>query len=68
MGQRIGALWRRDKDGVQTITGTMESDVGVNLPAGAKLGISIVKNDKKVEGDNLPDFHLEAWVQKERQG
>lgn len=64
---RIGSLWTKDKEGKKVTSGVMESDVGINLPAGAKLQCRLVRNEKKQNGDHYPDFYIEAWIPREDQ-
>lgn len=64
---RIGSLWIKDKEGHKTIGGELESDVGINLPAGSKLQCRLVRNEKKQKGDHYPDYYLEAWIPREGQ-
>jgi hypothetical protein len=63
---RIAALWKNEKDGERWTAGEISSEVGINLPPGVKLLCKVVKNEKKVVGDNLPDFYLEAWYPRPR--
>lgn len=64
---RIGALWKNKKDdGSISISGSIESEVGINLPAGSKLACRLVKNEKHQEGDKLPLYFLEAWMPAEK--
>lgn len=66
MGQRIAALWVKDKDGVKQTTGSIDAPAGVCIPAGAKnVGVSIVKNDNK-KNDQAPDYFVELWIKEER--
>lgn len=69
MGQRIGALWRKKgDDGVERITGNINSESGVNIPAGVTVGLAIVKNDKKTgdaSTDKQPDFYVEVFTKTE---
>lgn len=60
---RIGSLWlKKSKDeGQKYIGGEIQSDSGINLPAGMKLQCKLVKNDRKTAGDTHPDYFLEAW-------
>ena len=64
---RIGSLWTREKDGQKSTSGTIQVDTGINLPAGMKLSIKIVKNNKK-DQDNQPDAFIEAWIPKAAAG
>jgi hypothetical protein len=72
MSVRIGALWRgKDKEtGAEYISGTLECDTGLNIPAGYRqVKVKIVANQKKLEAgasDKLPDFYLEAYIPSER--
>jgi uncharacterized protein (DUF736 family) len=69
MSTRIGALWRgKDKEtGAEYISGTLECDTGLNIPAGYRqVKVKVVPNAKKTEGDKLPDFYLEAYIPSER--
>lgn len=66
MGTRIGALWiKMGNDGQKRTTGQLESDAGINIPAGHKVGVSLVKNDRK-EKDAHPDYYIEVFTQKDR--
>ena len=68
MGQRIAALWKKQKEGDVSITGTIETATGINIPANSHdTGVSLVKNKDKVEGDNKPDYYIELW-EKTQQG
>ncbi|MCX7024589.1 MAG: hypothetical protein NT080_08205 [Spirochaetes bacterium] len=64
---RIAALWKHDESGRRWISGEISSDVGICLHAGAKLLCKIVKNEKKVQGDKVPDAYLEVWFPRPRQ-
>ena len=68
MGVRIAALWKKKKDdGSVTVTGTVEVATGLNIPAGSKnTGISLIPNDKKTAGDNLPDYYIEVWTKTDK--
>jgi len=62
MGIRIGAVWtREDPEGAKVTTGEMSCPCGINIPAGTKIMVSIVRNQKHVEGDKLPHAYIEAW-------
>jgi len=67
MGTRIGVLWRKvDKEGVAYLTGNIGTEAGLCIPAHSKVMVSLRKNDQKKEGDNRPDFFIEAWEPKEQ--
>jgi hypothetical protein len=76
MSVRIGALWRgKDKEtGAEYISGSLECDTGLNIPAGYRqVRVRIVVNEKKAEAGSdpdkvakLPDFYLEAYIPSER--
>ena len=63
---RIGSMWKKTKEenGVKVISvsGEIESDIGINLPAGQKLFCRLVKNDKYIEGGKFPLYFIEAWL------
>lgn len=62
MSTRIGALWKKiDNEGNAYLTGNIKTECGICVPAHSQMQVSLRKNDKKVEGDNRPDFHIEAW-------
>jgi hypothetical protein len=63
---RIAALWKHEENGERWTSGEISSEVGINLPPGVKLLCKVVKNEKKVAGDNFPDFYLEAWFPRPR--
>jgi uncharacterized protein (DUF736 family) len=67
MGTRIGVLWRKvDKEGAAYLTGNIGTEAGLCIPAHVKVQVSLRKNDQKKEGDNRPDFFIEAWEPKEQ--
>ena len=67
MGTRIGVLWKKvDKEGAAYLTGNISTEAGICIPAHAKVMVSLRKNDQKKEGDNRPDFFIEAWEPKEQ--
>lgn len=57
---RIGALWIETKDGKKVLSGVIDPAVGINLPAGGRLGVKIVRNENR-EKEKSPDYFLEAW-------
>lgn len=66
---RIGSLWKKVKEesGTKTISvsGEIESDIGIMVPAGEKLFCRLVKNEKYVEGGKFPLYFIEAWFPRE---
>jgi hypothetical protein len=66
---RIGSLWKKTKEEnglkVVSVSGEVESDIGINLPAGEKLFCRLVKNEKYVEGGKFPLYYIEAWFPRE---
>jgi hypothetical protein len=65
----MGSLWKKTKEenGVKivSVSGEIESDIGINLPAGQKLYCRLVKNEKYVEGGKFPLYYIEAWFPRE---
>ncbi len=50
---QVGCLWlKEDKDGKRFFTGKIEWP-------GMDMNIAIFKNDKKEEGSNQPDYHIQ---------
>jgi hypothetical protein len=63
---RIGSLWKRVKEDKSiSVSGEIESDIGINLPAGQKLSCRLVKNEKYVEGGKQPLYFIEAWIRRD---
>lgn len=57
---RIAALWKKTADdGSTKINGTTDVATGINIPAGVKVGVSIVPNTNKT--GNQPDFYIEMY-------
>lgn len=65
MGQRIGSLWKHEKDGKKYTTGKMSALAGINIPAGQEVTVAIVRNEKKTPDNNQPDAFIEIWENKE---
>jgi len=63
---RIGSMWKKVKEenGIKiiSVSGEIESDIGINLQAGQKLFCRLVKNEKYVEGGKFPLYYIEAWL------
>lgn len=68
MGTRIGCTWTKtNDDGSLKTTGELSSPAGINVPAGQKIPIMLVRNEKHVEGDRLPQYYVETWTPTEQQ-
>lgn len=66
MGVRIGALWtKEDKDGIRYLSGELNIDTGLNIPAGHKMGVALKKNEAKADNAKAPDFFIEVWNYKD---
>jgi len=65
---RIGSLWKRTKEDKSiSVSGEIESDIGINLPAGQKLSCRLVKNEKYTPEGKLPLYYIEAWIRRDIQ-
>lgn len=66
---RIGSMWKKVKEEngakIISVSGEIESDIGINLPAGQKLFCRLVKNEKYVDGGKFPLYYIEAWFPRE---
>ena len=66
---RIGSMWKKVKEdnGIKiiSVSGEIESDIGINLQAGQKLFCRLVKNEKYVDGGKFPLYYIEAWFPRE---
>ena len=60
MGTRIGALWRKERDGKAYLTGNIGTEAGICIPAHVKVQVSLRANEDK-KSEKAPDFFIEAW-------
>ncbi len=66
MSTRIGARWKKkDNEGASYLTGNLKTEAGICIPAHNSVQVSLRANKDKVDGDNRPDFYIEAWESKE---